>query len=114
MNNSVIINEELFQKRCKQRKSYLVYLVTECEMGSEGWSGWSYYAIAHGDTDEEIYNDWIEQCKILYGVDLSNDLKCVNGKWYCYYELAKNELPSSVYGDSQPLCIEKCYRKHVD
>ena len=59
MINSVIINEELFQKRCKQRKSYLVYLVTECEMGSEGWSGWSYYAIAHGDTDEEIYNEVI-------------------------------------------------------
>ena len=64
--------------------------------------------------DEEIYNDWIEQCKLIYGVDLSDDLKCMNGKWYCYYELAKNELPSSVYGDSQPLCIEKCYRKHTD
>ena len=83
-------------------------------MGSEGWSGWGYYAIAHGDTDEEIYNDWIEQCKILYGVDLSKDLRCMNGNWYCYYELAKNELPSSVYGDSKPLCIETCYRKHVD
>ena len=50
----------------------------------------------------------------IYGVDLSEDLKCRDGKWYCYYELAKNELPSSVYGDSQPLRIEKCYRKHVD
>ena len=61
----MVINEDLFQKRCKQKKSYLVYLVTSCEMGSEGWSGWDYYAVAHGSTEEEIYNDWIEQCKIM-------------------------------------------------
>lgn len=110
-----VIDEELFQKRCKQNKSYLVYLLSECELGTEGWSGWMYYAVAHGFTDEEIYNDWVEQCKTIYGVDLSKDLKCRNGKWYCYYyELAKNELPSSVYGDSQPLFIEKCYKKHIN
>lgn len=109
----MIINEKLFQKRCKQRKVYLVYLVNPCEMGFEGWSGWQYYAVAHGDTDEEIYNDWIEQVKIIYGADLSEDLKCVNGKWRCYYELAKNELPTSVYGHSQQLIIEKCYEKHL-
>lgn len=109
----MVINEGLFQKRCKQRKSYLVYLVTSCEMGSEGWSGWDYYAVAHGSTEEEIYNDWIEQCKIIYGVDLSEDLKCVNGKWFCHYELAKNELPSSVYGDAQPIYIEESYKKHT-
>ena len=110
----MIINEELFQKRCKQG-AYLVYLLSSCEMGSEGLSGWMYYAVAHGSTDEEIYNDWVEQCKVIYGVDLSEDLECLNGKWYCcYYELVKNELPSAVYGDSQPLLIEKCYRKHID
>lgn len=32
----MVINEDLFQKRCKQEKSYLVYLITSCEMGSEG------------------------------------------------------------------------------
>lgn len=56
----MVINEGLFQKRCKQR-----------------------------------------------------DLKCVNGKWFCHYELAKNELPSSVYGDAQPIYIEESYRKHT-
>ena len=110
----MVINEDLFQKRCKQKKSYLVYLVTSCEMGSEGWSGWSYYAVAHGDTDEEIYNEWIEQCKIIYRVDLTGDLRCVDGKWYCRYELIKNELPNSVYGDAQPIYIEKSYRKHLN
>lgn len=110
----MVINEELFQKRCRQRKSYLVYLLMECEMGTEGWSGWNYYAVVHGDTDEEVYNDWVEQCKIIYGVDFSEDLKCYNGKWFCRYELVKHELPSSVYGHSQPLFIEECYRKHLD
>ena len=110
----MILNEELFQKRLRQRKSYLVYLINTCEMGSEGWSGWSYYAVAHGETDEEIYNDWVEQCKTIYGVDLSEDLKYHNGKWFCYYELAKNELPISVYGHSQPIFVEACYRKHID
>lgn len=110
----MILNEELFQKRCKQRKTYLVYLVSSCEMGSEGWSGWDYYAIAHGDTDEEIYNDWVEQCKNIYGVDLSEDLKCTNGKWSCYYELVKAELPRTVYGVSEPLLIKECYKRHTD
>lgn len=108
-----ILNEELFKKRCKQRKTYLVYLLNDCEMGSDGFSGWSYYAVAHGDTDEEIYNDWIEQCKTIYGVDLSKDLKSYNGKWFCRYELSKNELPKSVYGKSQPLYIQECYRQHM-
>ena len=105
------INDELYQKR-RYQKSYLVYLLNECEMGSEGFSGWSYYAVAHGDTDEEIYNDWIEQCKILYGVDLSANLKCNNGEWSCYYKLVKNELPSSVYGHSQPLYVNGRHIEH--
>lgn len=117
----MIINEDLWQKTLFQ-KTYLVYLLSACEMETEGVSGWEYYAVAHGNSDEEIYNDWIEQCKILYGVDLSNDLKHNTGVdadgneydyWSCYYRLAKNELPSFVYGDSQPLNIEKCYRKYT-
>lgn len=95
-----------------KKKTWLVYLVSSCEMGSEGWSGWAYYAVAQGDTDEEIYNNWLENVKKIYDVDLSKDLKCHNGYWSCYYPLAKNELPTSVYGDSQPLFVEAQYRKH--
>lgn len=109
----MIIDKEKFNSRYFA-KPYLVYLVTECEMGSEGQSGWIYYAICHGNTDEEIYNDWIEQCKTLYGVDLSSDLKCYNGHWSCYYDLAKNELPVSIYGHAQPLFIPKSYLIHED
>lgn len=108
-----IVNEELFHKRCEQ-KPYLVYLLNTCEMGTEGWSGWSYYAVAHGSSDEEIYKDWVEQCKVIYGVDFSEDLKYSNGKWRCYYELVKNELPQSVYGHSKQLGIQECYSEHLN
>lgn len=97
-----------------KKKIWLVYLLMPCEMGSEGWSGWTYYSIAEGNTDEEIYKDWLKNVKAIYGVDLSKDLNCHDGQWSCYYKLAKNELPTSIYGDSQPLFIEKQYRKHTD
>ena len=96
-----------------RKKSWLVYLLTPCESGTEGWSGWSYYSVALGNTDEEIYNDWIENVKQIYGVDLSEDLRCTNGYWYCHYPLCKNELPTSVYGDSQPIWVEAQYKKHL-
>lgn len=97
------------------KKSWLVYLILPCEMGTEGWSSWTYYSVAFGNTDEEIYKSWVENVKKLYDVDLSNDLKCKNNKWYChYYELCKNELPRSVYGDAQSIFIEKRFREHMD
>lgn len=96
----------------ENKKTWLVYLLVPPEMGSEGWSGWSYYCIAKGNTDEEIYHDWVNNVKKIYDVDLSEDL-CQNssGTWSCYYLLAKNELPTSVYGVSEPLKIEKCYQR---
>ena len=95
-----------------RKKTWLVYLVSSCEQGSEGFSGWMYYSVAFGDTDEEIYNNWVENVKKIYGVDLSEDLRCTNGYWSCYYPLYKNELKTSVYGHSEPLFISECYRKH--
>ena len=64
----------------------------------------------------DIYNNIVKISRTspFFDVDLSEDLKCHNGKWFCYYELAKNELPISVYGHSQPLQITKCYQKHDD
>lgn len=95
-----------------EKKTWLVYLLSSCEQGSEGFSGWMYYSVAFGDTDEEIYNNWVENVKKIYGVDLSEDLRCTNGYWSCYYPLYKNELKTSVYGHSEPLFISECYRKH--
>lgn len=90
------------------KKIWLVYLLDKCDIGSEGWSGWSYYCIAEGNTDEEIYKDWLKNVKAIYGVDLSKHLRQQeDGRWTCYYDLAKNELPTSVYGVSKPLLIEK-------
>lgn len=87
-------------------KAWLVYLLTSCETGSEGWSGWQYHSVAFGVTDEEIYNNWVENVKQVYGTDLSEDLKCTDGYWSCYYPLYKCELPRSAYGHSQPIRIE--------
>ena len=63
---------------------------------------------------EDNKNEIIEAINDLKAyVDLSKYLRCDNGYWSCYYPLAKNELPTSVYGDSQPLFIEVQYRKHT-
>lgn len=116
----MVFDNNLLIKRHKEKK-YLVYLLTPCEMGSEGWSGWMYYAVAHGNTDKDIYEDWIEQCKHIYGVDLSEDLRCINAtdeygnateQWMCYYPLCKVELQTSVYGDAQEIKIDFVRRKH--
>ena len=96
----------------ENKKCWLVYLLSSCEMGSEGYSGWLYYSVAYGNTDEEIYHDQLKNVKAIYGVDLSKDLKECNGFWSCYYPLAKNELPLSVYGDSERLKVDMYYKKH--
>ena len=97
-----------------EKKTWLVYLLTTCEMGSEGWSGWMYHCVAFGDTDEEIYNNWIENVKKIHGKDLSKHLRCNNGYWSCMWcKLCKNELPTQVYGHSEELNVEKCYRGHI-
>lgn len=95
-----------------RKKTWLVYLVSSCEQGTEGWSGWMYYSVAFGNTDEEIYNNWIDNVKKIYDVDLSKDLRCTNGYWSCYYPLHKNELKTSVYGHSEPLFVNACYKEH--
>ena len=95
------------------KKTWLVYLLSSCEMGSEGWSGWMYHSVAFGNTDEEIYNNWIENVKKIYDVDLSKDLRCnEKGFWSCHYPLCKCEIPTSVYGHSEPIQIIKCYKEH--
>lgn len=109
----MIIDETKFQSSIKQ-KTWLVYLLRPCEMGTEGTSGWSYHAVALGNTDEEIYNNWIDNVKQIYGVDLSKDLKCQNGNWSCYYPIYKCELPTSVYGNSEQIVIDAKFKQHND
>lgn len=94
------------------KTAWLVYLLVPCEMGSEGFSGWSYHSVAFGETDEEIYHNWIENVKKIYGVDLSEDLKCNGEYWSCYYQLCKCKIPTSIYGESKPIHIVGCYIEH--
>jgi hypothetical protein len=118
-----IVNEDLWIKRTEQ-KSFLVYLVSDCEMGSEGWSGWMYYAVCHGDTEEELYADWVEQCKKTYTVLIypkilsitqvltKMEANMIIGR--AIIDWQKANFPDSVYGHSRPLVIEKCFTKHDD
>ena len=94
------------------KKCWLVYLLYPCEQGSEGRSGWMYYCIAFGNTDEEIYYNWIENVRKIYGIDLSGDLRCIQNVWTCYYKLYKTELKDSVYGHSEPIQLQCPYRIH--
>lgn len=98
-------------------KKYLCYILITCEQGTEGWSGWSYYCIAQGNTPEEVVHNWLENVKLLYNVDLSNDLQINKETGHIsihYYTFCMNELKESVYGNSQELSIEFPYTRHLD
>ena len=97
----------------ENNKKWLVYLLESCEQGAEGWSGWMYYCIAFGNTDEEIYNNWLKNVKKVYEVDLSKNLRYDNGNWTCYYDLYKVELKNSIYGHSKPIDINYNFEKHI-
>lgn len=98
-----------------RKKKWLCYLLSDCEQGSEGWSGWMYYAVAFGNTEEEIAKSWAENVKATYGVDLTSDLKYDNGHWFCsWFRINMHELKTSVYGKSEPIRIEFSYREHTN
>ena len=66
-------------------------------------------------TPEEIVHNWIDNVKLLYGIDLSNELHINEDTKYISihcYKFCMNELKESIYGDSQELNIEFPYRKH--
>lgn len=88
-----------------REKIWLVYLMHTCEMGTEGYSGWSHYCIIKGDTDDEIYNKWVEVMTKENGYDYRKDFYENNGHYFCYYELGKTELPMHVYGNAKQLEI---------
>lgn len=105
-----------------EKTHWLVYSVSCCEQGTEGWSGYQHYAVVSGDTDEEIYNNYAEEVKRLYDVDISEYLECrkrtVGGKevseWYAYYPIRKTKLPEDVYGHSKYVEVIPVYDKHKE
>lgn len=88
------------------RETYLVYILGTPEMGAEGWTQYFYYALAQGNTIEEVMADYKNQVKLMYNVDVNPELH-KNGKWYSYYEIAYNKLPYEVKGECNQLNIGK-------
>lgn len=94
------------------KDSYLIYLVESCEPEFNGSAGWSFYAVVQGNTDKERVQNWLEAVKNMYGVDLSNDLVCHNGRWFTRYPIAITKLPKAVYGIPKELDIQPSFDKH--
>lgn len=96
------------------KKTYLVYQVGSCEMGSEGWSNRYLPCIAQGSTKQEVIDNWVENVKILYGVTPDPVYCELTDTYVDYYPIYMNELVLSVYGDVQPYAIINCYEQHKD
>jgi hypothetical protein len=94
------------------KKTYLVYQVGSCEMGSEGWSNRYYPCIAQGNTKQEVIDNWVENVKIIYGHILNPVYHESTATYVDYYPIYMNELVLSVYGDAQPYEIINCYKQH--
>lgn len=95
-----------------RKKTYLVYQVGSCEMGSEGWSSRYFPCVAQGNTKKEVINNWVENVKTLYGITIEPVYYESTDTYADYYPIYMNELVQSVYGDVQPYEIINCYRKH--
>lgn len=98
------------------KKSWLVYLVGSCEMGSEGHSCMMYPCVCYGDTDEEILSDYLANIETLYGSDfmrknLSFDK---SGDVSSYYPIHKVKIPRGVYGRVKDYIVTLQYEDHRD
>lgn len=96
------------------KKSWLVYLVGSCEMGSEGNSSILYPCVCYGDTDEEILQSYLKNIKNLYQNDFMEKNISYNkfGDVFSYYPMHKVYLPRSVYGRVQDYTITLTYEDH--
>lgn len=96
-----------------QKKTYLVYQVGTCEMGSEGVSSIHHPCIAQGDTKKEVIENYIDNVEALYGYRLNPKYIEESDTYVDYYPIDMRELILSVYGDIQGFNIETAYRKHL-
>lgn len=93
------------------KKTWLVYQVGACEMGSEGSSSMHHLCIAQGDTKEEVIKNYVENVKFLYGYELSPMINKV-GDYYDYYKIDMTEIKTSVYGNVLNYEVILNYQKH--
>lgn len=84
-------------------KTYLVYQLGTVESGTGGRSSYYFYAIAFGNTEEDVVKSWAENVEKIYGVKLVP--KFENGVWNSYHRIVWNELPVSLYGNTPMLNI---------
>lgn len=98
------------------KKSWLVYLVGSCEMGSEGYSSMMYPCVCYGDTDEEILSDYLANIETLYGSDFMRKNLSFNesGNVSSYYPIHKVRIPREVYGRVEDYIITLRYEDHRD
>lgn len=94
-----------------RKKTWLVYQVGACEMGSEGSSSMHHLCIAQGDTKEEIIKNYVENVKLLYGYELDPTINKV-GDYYDYYKIDMTEIKTSVYGNVLNYEVILNYQKH--
>ena len=97
-----------------KKKTYLVYQVGTCEMGSEGWSSRYFPCVAQGNTKEEVVNNWVENVKTLYGQTINPKYDSKSDSYYDYYgiglSLIHSPLQAFVYAiwlsctDNYSLC----------
>ena len=100
----------------KDKQKWLVYFIYSPVMCQHD-TGWRYFSVASGDTDEEIYRDWVNNVKLIYGVDYSDKIKYDEHlkKWFCNYEeLYKCKLPDYVIGHANPISINCTYQDWWD
>lgn len=95
-----------------EKKTYLVYQVGSCEMGSEGWSNRYFPCVAQGNTKEEVIKNWVENVKTLYGHEPKPTYNKATDTYRDYYPIYMNELVQSVYGIVEPYEIRNCYKEH--
>lgn len=96
---------------------YLCYLLCNCEQGSEGWAAWAYYCVAEGNTAEEVVENWLENVKLLYKKDLSEDMYIGTDNTTIFFhgnKFCMNRLQTDVYGYPQKINIEFPYEKHLE
>ena len=93
-------------------KTYLVYQLIDCEMGSEGWSYKTYLCVAQGNTKHEVVKNWVENVKALYGVDLHPKYNSTTKTYSDYYPIVMTPLITEAYGRATPYRIDKGYEGH--
>lgn len=93
-------------------KTYLVYQLIDCEMGSDGRSYKAYLCVAQGNSKHEVIKNWVENVKALYGEEVTPTYNSVTKTYSDYYPIVMTPLITEAYGRATPYRIDKGYEGH--